>query len=57
MKKQRKYEMLQVKNDHLSRKINTLENHHRNLKDTYGNKILDKQITAEEAQEKIRKLE
>ena len=56
-KKQKKYEILQVKNEHLSKKINHLENHHQTLKHGYGSKLMDKKLTSEEAQDKIRKLE
>ncbi len=56
-KKNKKYQILQTKNLHLTKKIKHLEDHHSSLTQNYGQKIADKQISAEEASERIRKLE
>ena len=57
LKRSRKYHLLYDKNESLSRKIKTLEEHQSRAKQTYGDRILDKCSLHEDNVEKIRQLE
>ncbi len=57
LKKQKKHEILQNKNVHLTQKINHLETHHHTLKQNYSTRLMEKQFNAEDANDKIKKLE
>lgn len=46
-KKTKKLEILHQKNEHLSKKINSLENHNQQLKQNYSSRLIDKQLTVE----------
>ena len=57
MKKSKKLEIIQQKNDHISKKLNSVESRNSMLKQNYSSRLLDKLMTAEEINDKVRKLE
>ena len=57
LKKSKKFQILQTKNIYLSKKIKHLEDHHHTLTSNYGQKIAEKHINTEEANDRIKRLE
>ncbi len=57
IKKTKKLEILHQKNDHISKKINMLENHNQQLKQNYSSRMIEKYLTTEQVSDKVRQLE
>lgn len=57
IKKSKKFQILQTKNIHLTKKIKHLEDHHLTLASHYGQKIAEKHVNTEEANDSIKRLE
>lgn len=56
-KKNKKYQILSEKNMHLTKKIQSIEDHHQTLKNKYTSKVVEKHMKQDENLDKIRKLE
>ncbi len=56
IKKSKKFHMLYEKNQHLTKKIKVLEDHHVNLKQGYSSRLVEKNIVNEENNDRIKKL-